>query len=121
GLLRKDPELLPGAVEEFLRFDAPVDLSPMRFAADDFLFGGAQIRRGDSLHVSLTAVGRDEANPDAAELDVTRAGARHLSFGHGIHYCIGAPLARLEGEVALGTLLRRIPDLELVGEAGDVP
>ncbi|MCD0483368.1 cytochrome P450 [Streptacidiphilus sp. ASG 303] len=114
-LLRERPELLPGAVEEFLRYDAPVELTPQRFAAADVELGGCLIRRGDIVQVALTSVGRDgsgtgTADPDA--LDVTRDAARHLSFGHGIHYCLGAPLARLEAAVALGTLLRRLPGLE---------
>jgi cytochrome P450 len=143
GLLRTDPGLLPAAVEEILRLDAPVDLSPMRYAAEDFVLCGAQIRRGDCVHVSLVSAGRDglqgadhQASEAAAETekgtgaeaeaadrpDVTASGGgRHLSFGHGIHYCIGAPLARLEAEIALGTLLRRFPDLTLVSDDGQVP
>ncbi|WP_377271306.1 cytochrome P450 [Peterkaempfera sp. SMS 1(5)a] len=119
-LLREQPDLLPGAVEEFLRYDAPVELTPQRFAAADVRLGGQLIRRGDIVQIALTSVGRDAASTDAApgtpgpdELDVTRAGVHHLSFGHGIHYCLGAPLARLEAVIALGALLRRLPGLEL--------
>ena len=110
-LLRQDPSLLPGAVEEFLRHDAPVDTTPLRFAAADLTLGGAEIARGDVVIVSLTSVGHDVEDGAEQPLDVTRPAARHLSFGHGIHHCIGAPLARLEGVIALGTLLRRLPDL----------
>jgi cytochrome P450 len=121
ALLRERPELLPGAVEEFLRFDAPVDQTPLRFAARDVELAGVRIPKGSAVVVALAAVGRDPATAaDAAELDVTRTDGRHLSFGHGIHYCVGAPLARLEGQVALGTLLRRLPGLRLVGSYADL-
>ncbi|WP_042368552.1 cytochrome P450 family protein [Streptacidiphilus neutrinimicus] len=121
ALLRGRPELLPGAVEEFLRFDAPVDQTPLRFAVRDVELGGVLIPKGSALTVSLAAVGRDPSVlGDPAELDVTRTDGRHLSFGHGIHYCVGAPLARLEGAVALGTLLRRLPTLRLAGAYADL-
>ncbi|MFD9541365.1 cytochrome P450 [Streptomyces sp. NPDC060022] len=119
-LLRERPELLPGAVEEILRYDAPVEYTPMRWATEDFELGGVRIRKGDGVHIGLTAVGRD-GGEDADRFDVTRADGRHLSFGHGIHHCLGAPLARLEGVVALGTLLRRFPDLELAAPAEELP
>jgi cytochrome P450 len=117
-LLRNDPALLPGAVEEFLRFDAPVEFAPFRFAAEDLELAGTKIRRGDIVQLGLTAAGRDSEGGDV--LDVTRPDPRHVSFGHGIHYCLGAPLARLEGEIAIGTLLRRFPDLELAIPAEEV-
>ncbi|WP_232247382.1 cytochrome P450 [Kitasatospora azatica] len=110
-LLRADPSLLPGAVEEFLRYDAPVEFTPHRYAAEDLELAGTRIRRGDIVLLALTAAGRD--GEDLERLDVTRPDARHVSFGHGIHYCLGAPLARLEGAVAIGLLLERFPDLEL--------
>ena len=120
-LLRREPSLLPGAVEEFLRHDAPVDTTPLRFASGDLTLGGVRIRRGDVVVVSLTSVGRDAADEQEQQLlDVTRPAPRHLSFGHGIHHCLGAPLARLEGTVALGTLLRRLPDLALADPEGPV-
>ncbi|MFC5910213.1 cytochrome P450 family protein [Streptacidiphilus monticola] len=113
-LLRERPELLPGAVEEFLRWDAPVEQSTMRFARRDVELAGAVVPAGSVVVVALAAAGRDErAAADPATLDVTRTDGRHLSFGHGIHYCLGAPLARLEGEIALGTVLRRLPGLRL--------
>ncbi|MEZ0091119.1 cytochrome P450 [Streptacidiphilus sp. EB129] len=116
ALLRERPELLPAAVEEFLRFDAPVDQTPLRFAARDVELGGVLIPEGSAVTVSLGAIGRDPATgAGEGRLDVTRTDGRHLSFGHGIHYCVGAPLARLEGVVALGTLLRRLPGLEPAG------
>jgi cytochrome P450 len=120
-LLRARPELLPGAVEEFLRFDAPVDQTPLRFAARDLELDGVLIPQGSALSVSLAAVGRDPATSSGeGTLDVTRKDGRHLSFGHGIHYCVGAPLARIESTVALDTLLRRLPGLRLVGTYQDL-
>jgi cytochrome P450 len=109
--LRSDPALLPSAVEELLRFCAPVATSTLRYAAEDVTLGGVVIPKGDMVLVVITAANRDPArfpSPDA--LDITRADNKHLAFGHGIHYCLGAPLARLEGEIALGTLLRLMPD-----------
>jgi cytochrome P450 len=102
--LRLSPEGIPGAVEEFLRYDAPVESSPTRFATDRFTLGGAVVEAGDTVTVALTSAGRDapvEADGDPDRLDVLRNSARHMSFSHGIHYCIGAPLARLEATIAL--------------------
>ncbi|MFJ3672488.1 cytochrome P450 [Streptomyces sp. NPDC090106] len=118
-LLRERPELMPGAVEEFLRHDTSVERSTNRYAAEDIELGGVPIPRGGMVVVALGAAGRDAPQAeegDPAVLDVTRPGARHLAFGHGIHYCLGAPLARLEAVIALRTLLARVPELEL-----DVP
>ncbi|MHA6631535.1 cytochrome P450 family protein [Pseudonocardia sichuanensis] len=113
-LLRAQPELLPSAVEELLRYDGPVERSTMRFATEDVEIGGVRIPAGSVVSVVLAAADRDPAHaPGADQLDITRADHGHLAFGHGIHYCLGAPLARLEGEVAIGTLLRRFPDLAL--------
>jgi cytochrome P450 len=112
--LREDPGLLPGAVEEFLRFDPPVEHTTMRFAERDLTLGGTPIPRGDIVVVALTSAGRCDPALSEAErntLDVERSSPRHLAFGHGIHYCLGAPLARIEAEIGLGTLLRRFPDL----------
>ncbi|MFD1931866.1 MULTISPECIES: cytochrome P450 family protein [Nonomuraea] len=113
-LLRAKPELLPNAVEEFLRYDGPVERSTPRFAAEDLEIAGTRIPRGSMVHISIGAVGRDpsvHADPDT--LDITRSDNRHMAFGHGIHFCLGAPLARMEGQIAIGTLLDRLPGLEL--------
>lgn len=113
-LLRERPELIKGAVEEFLRFDTSVEYTPMRFAARDIELGGARIARGDIVVVSLTSANRSDPALAAAErdiLDVSRPAARHLAFGYGIHRCLGAPLAQLEAEVGIGTLLRRFPGI----------
>ncbi|MET9144836.1 cytochrome P450 [Streptomyces sp. NPDC004042] len=116
ALLRERPDLVPGAVEEFLRHDTSVERSSNRYAAEDLELGGVRIPRGGIVAVALGSAGHDIPLPDGgdpADLDVTRTGARHLSFGHGIHHCLGAPLARLETAVALRTLLARLPHLEL--------
>ncbi|MEV0998740.1 cytochrome P450 [Nonomuraea sp. NPDC050202] len=110
--LRARPDLVPAAVEEFLRFDAPVETTPARFATEDLTLGGQHIRAGQAVAVALTSAGRDALPPDeAARLDVTRPEPRHLAFGHGIHYCLGAPLARVEAAVGLRVLLARLPGL----------
>ena len=112
--LRADPRLLPAAVEELLRFDAPVPHSTFRYTVAPVEFGGVTIPAGAQVIISLAAANRDaDTFPNPNLLDVGRAGPRHLAFGHGIHYCLGAPLARLEGQIALGALLRRFPDFRL--------
>jgi cytochrome P450 len=113
-LLRQRPELIKGAIEEFLRFDTSVEYTTMRYAARDIELGGARITRGDIVVVSLTSANRSDPALAATErdtLDVSRPAARHLAFGHGIHRCLGAPLAQLEAEIGIGTLLRRFPGL----------
>lgn len=115
-VLRDSPEVLPTAVEELLRFDSPVQRMA-RVAKEELELGGQRVRQGDILFLNIGAANRDPEqfpNPDA--LDVRREDNRHVAFGLGIHYCVGAPLGRLEGELALGTLLRRFPRLELAGE-----
>jgi cytochrome P450 len=113
-LLRSDPTLIKTAIEEFLRFHSPVATSTNRWAGEDLEFRGKQIQRGDMVLVNLAGANHDPAEfAHADELDITRTENRHLAFGMGIHYCLGAPLARLEGQVALLTLLRRLPDLRL--------
>ncbi|GEC02384.1 cytochrome P450 hydroxylase [Streptomyces spinoverrucosus] len=113
-LLRDDPELLPGAIEEFLRYDGPVSPGIARFAREDVEIAGVTIPRGATVLIASAIADRDPARfPDPDRLDVTRQDNGHLAFGHGIHYCLGAPLARLEGQIAIGTVLRRLPDLAL--------
>ncbi|MFG1925885.1 cytochrome P450 [Cryptosporangium sp. NPDC048952] len=112
--LRADPSLVPGAVEEFLRWDGPVHLATVRFTASPTVIGGVSIPAGEIVLVSLTSANRDPSRwPDADRLDVRRQPTGHLAFGHGIHHCLGAPLARLEGEVAFRGLLSRFPGLAL--------
>ncbi|GAA1917574.1 cytochrome P450 family protein [Streptantibioticus ferralitis] len=109
--------LLASAVEELLRYDGPVELATWRFATEPLRIGGQPIGTGDPVLVVLAAADRDPerfAGPDT--LDLARRDNPHLGFGHGIHYCLGAPLARLEGQTALATLLTRLPDLQLAVE-----
>jgi cytochrome P450 len=115
--LRGDPGLLSGAVEEFLRFDGPINLATLRYTTEPVEIGGVPIPAGEFVMVSLVAANRDGdrfAQPDA--LDVTRPPGGHLAFGHGIHYCVGAPLARMEGEIAFGKLLAKFPAIRLAAE-----
>ena len=111
--LRRDPSLAPSAVEELLRYDSPVHLTA-RIATTDLAVAGVPVPRGDQVIALVAAANRDPAvfaDPD--DLDVGRWDNRHLSFSAGMHYCLGAALARLEGEVAFPALLRRFPRLEL--------
>ncbi|MFE6740295.1 cytochrome P450 family protein [Streptomyces tubercidicus] len=106
------PELLPRAVDELLRHDSAFELTTWRFFAEDTELYGTRIPAGDSVIVSLSAANRDARQfPDADALHFDRTPNPHLAFGHGIHFCPGATLARIELQVALGTLLRRLPEL----------
>lgn len=117
-LLRRDAALTASAVEELLRFDSPLELSPVCYAAIDVELGGRTIPRGAPVRVLIPAVNRDERAFTAPDrLDITRDPCPHLSFGQGIHHCLGAPLARLEGRVALRTLVERAPALRLADGA----
>jgi cytochrome P450 len=114
ALLRSDPSLLPGAVTELLRYDGPVHTATLRFTVEPVAIGKTEIPAGQLVYISLLAANRDPARfPRPDQLDITRESGRHLTFGHGIHHCIGAPLARLEGEIAIGRLLARCPSLRL--------
>lgn len=114
ALLEARPELIDQAVEELLRFDGPVETATTRWVARDVVWRGRELRRGDVVRVVLASADRDpDQFPDSDRLKFTRAENRHLQFGLGIHYCLGAPLARLEGRIALPTLLRRLPNLRL--------
>ncbi|MEU3787704.1 cytochrome P450 [Streptomyces sp900129855] len=112
--LRADPSLLPGAVEEFLRFDGSANISHFRRTTDAVPVGDMTIPADEFVFVGLLAANRDAARyPDPDVLDVTRSATGHLAFGHGIHHCVGAPLARAESEIAFGRLLARFPVLDL--------
>ena len=112
--LREDPSIIKPAVEELLRFDGPLATATERYAREDVALGGTTIPRGALVYAVLGSANRDERQfPDPDMLDLTREPNRHLAFGLGIHYCLGAPLARLEGQIAIGTLLRRLPNLRL--------
>jgi cytochrome P450 len=112
--LRRDPALAPSAVEELLRYESPVHLTA-RIATTPVEVGGVPIAAGEQVVVLVSAANRDPAVfADPETLDIARADNRHLSFSAGMHYCLGAALARLEGEVAFPALLHRFPRLELV-------
>src|SRR5580693_1742719 len=112
--LRSDPSLLPGAVEELLRYANPLNHATDRYAPEPLEVGGVLIPAGEPVLVVTSSANRDPARfPDPDRLDLGRDASGHVAFGHGIHYCVGAPLARLEGEIAFGALLSRFPGLSL--------
>ncbi|GAQ51171.1 cytochrome P450 family protein [Streptomyces acidiscabies] len=111
--LREDPALIPTAVEEFLRYDGPVNLSTYRYTKEPVTVGSVEIPAGELVLAAVTSANRDAAHfTDPDRLDVTRTPNRHVSFGVGIHYCLGAPLARQEARVAFRDLLDRYAGIE---------
>jgi cytochrome P450 len=112
--LAEDPSLVPPAIEEMLRFDGPVDLTTVRWSAAEIEIRDTRIPPGEIVLASLLAANRDpEQFPAPDTFDVRRAPNRHIAFGFGGHYCLGAHLARIEGAMAIGALLERLPDLAL--------
>ena len=112
--LKANPELIDTAVEEILRFTNPVQQIAPRYALEDVELHGQRIPKGASVMCGIASANRDESVfPNADQFDITRNPNRHIAFGLGIHYCLGAPLARLEGKIALQVLLNRYPNLEL--------
>ncbi|MGW7382711.1 cytochrome P450 family protein [Streptomyces sp. NPDC054794] len=119
--LREHPDLLPRAVEELLRHDSAFELTTWRFFDQDSDLHGTRVPAGDSVIVSLCAANRDPRRfPDPDTLDLDRSPNPHLAFGHGIHFCPGAALARVELRIALGTLLARLPGLRLAVPDEDI-
>ncbi|MEP6635743.1 MAG: cytochrome P450 [Acidobacteriota bacterium] len=113
-MLRRDPALIKPAVEELLRYTAPVFMTTERYARADTTIQSVTIPRGQMTLGVIGSANRDEAvfeNPN--QLDITREPNKHLSFGQGIHFCLGAPLARMEAQIAINTLLRRMPELRM--------
>ncbi|MFD4320266.1 cytochrome P450 [Streptomyces sp. NPDC058548] len=109
--------LLETGIEELLRYDGPVEMATWRYATEPLTIGGQDIPAGDPVLVVLAAADRDPERFDGPDtLDLARRDNQHLGYGHGIHYCLGAPLARLEGQTALATLLTRLPDLRLAAD-----
>jgi cytochrome P450 len=112
--LQQHPEQMAGALDEFLRYESPVERSFSRWAAKDTELGGQHIKQGDLVMGILGAANHDpEKFPNPEVLDLSRDAKRQLAFGHGMHYCLGMPLARLEGEIALNSLLQNLPNLHL--------
>jgi cytochrome P450 len=112
--LREDPDLIKPAVEELLRYDSPVQMANERYAREEVTIAGVKIARGEMVHALIGSANRDERQFECPDvLNITREPNRHLAFGQGVHYCLGAPLARLEGQIAINTLLRRYPNLKL--------
>ena len=119
--LSDNPELIPGAIEEMLRFVSPVQYAPRRVALEDCEFGGVQIRKGDGIFPLLQAANRDEcvfANPD--EVDLTRDASQQMAFGFGIHQCLGQMLARVELQIMFGAMLARLPGLRLAAPLEEI-
>jgi cytochrome P450 len=116
-LLQENPGLIGTAVEELLRYDGPVQRSA-RIPSEDVTIGGRTIGKGEMVMPFIGAADRDPAQfPDPDRLDIRRADNRHIAFGWGIHFCLGAPLARVEGQIAINTLVQRLPKLALATEA----
>jgi cytochrome P450 len=112
-MVRDDPALIPGAVEELLRYDSPVQRTA-RVTKTVLEIGKKKIPKHSLVVAAIGAANRDPAQfPDPDRLDITRLENDHIAFGFGMHFCLGAPLARIEAQIALGTLLRRMPRLAL--------
>ncbi|MCR6597970.1 cytochrome P450 [Bacillus halotolerans] len=112
--LKLHPEMIDTAVEELLRYTSPVVMMANRWAIEDFPYQGHSIKKGDMIFIGIGSANRDPErfeNPET--FDITRTPNRHISFGFGIHFCLGAPLARLEGQIAFNALLKRFPQIEL--------
>jgi cytochrome P450 len=119
--LRAEPEKIGAAVEEFLRYDAPVPHSTFRYAVEPIELGGVTIPAGAQVIINLASANRDgDVYAHSETLDIDRTDSRHLAFGHGIHFCLGAPLARMEGQLALSALLRRFRELRLAVEPDEL-
>jgi cytochrome P450 PksS len=119
--LRSDPSLIRPAVEELLRFTGPVDMATERYAREDVTIAGATIPQGAMVIAVVGSANRDERQfPNPNALDIAREPNKHLAFGLGTHFCLGASLARLEGEIAISTLLRFFPDLRLARSAHEL-
>ncbi|MRX73793.1 cytochrome P450 [Bacillus lacus] len=120
-LLIERPELISNSIEESLRYNGPVEFSTSRWANEDIEFKGKTIRRGELITIALNSANHDPEQFDQPEVfDILREKSPHLAFGKGIHLCLGAPLARLEGEIALRSLLQTFPDMQLAVDAGEL-
>lgn len=121
AMLKEQPELIHTAIEEVLRYNDPVEFSTSRWAGEDLDFKGQSIRKGDLVIVVLNSANHDpDQFKDPEIFDITRQKSKHLAFGKGIHACLGAPLARLEGEIAINSLLKRFPNMKLNIDRNDL-
>ncbi|ETB72905.1 MULTISPECIES: cytochrome P450 family protein [Bacillus] len=115
--LHQNADLIDSAIEEALRFYSPVELTTLRWAAEPFTLHGQEMKRKDVIIISLASANRDDTVfPNADRFNIERKDNRHLAFGYGSHFCLGAPLARLEAKIAIQTLLRRFEHIEIKGE-----
>ncbi|AXO98671.1 cytochrome P450 [Bacillus anthracis] len=120
-LLKENPKLIDAAIEEGLRYYSPVEVTTSRWADEPFRIHDQTIEKGDMVVIALASANRDETvfeNPEV--FDITRENNRHIAFGHGSHFCLGAPLARLEAKIAITTLFERMPELQIKGNREDI-
>ncbi|PIE94783.1 cytochrome P450 family protein [Bacillus fungorum] len=120
-LLKDNPKLIDSAIEEGLRYYSPVEVTTARWAAEPFQIHHQTIQKGDMVIIALASANRDETvfeNPE--KFDITRENNRHIAFGHGSHFCLGAPLARLEAKIAITTLFNRMPELKIKGNREEI-
>ncbi|MBJ8048354.1 cytochrome P450 [Bacillus cereus group sp. N18] len=120
-LLKDNPKLIDSAIEEGLRYYSPVEVTTARWAAEPFQIHDQTIQKGDMVIIALASANRDETvfeNPEV--FDIMRENNRHIAFGHGSYFCLGAPLARLEAKIAITTLFKRMPELQIKGDREDI-
>lgn len=120
-LLKENPKLIDAVIEEGLRYYSPVEVTTARWAAEPFQIHDRTIEKGDMVVIALASANRDETvfeNPEV--FDITRENNRHIAFGHGSHFCLGAPLARLEAKIAITTLFNRMPELQIKGDREEI-
>ncbi|HEF7287934.1 TPA: cytochrome P450 [Bacillus cereus] len=120
-LLKDNPKLIDSAIEEGLRYYSPVEVTTARWAAEPFQIHDRTIEKGDMVVIALASANRDETvfeNPEV--FDITRENNRHIAFGYGSHFCLGAPLARLEAKIAITTLFNRMPELQIKGNREEI-
>ncbi|MDA2486574.1 cytochrome P450 [Bacillus cereus] len=120
-LLKDNPKLIDSAIEEGLRYYSPVEVTTARWAAEPFQIHHQTIQKGDMVIIALASANRDETVFENPEIfDITRENNRHIAFGHGSHFCLGAPLARLEAKIAITTLFNRMPELQIKGNCEEI-
>ncbi|MCU5473975.1 cytochrome P450 [Bacillus paranthracis] len=120
-LLKENPKLIDAAIEEGLRYYSPVEVTTSRWADEPFQIHDRTIEKGDMVVIALASANRDETVFEHPEVyDITRENNRHIAFGHGSHFCLGAPLARLEAKIAITTLFNRMPKLQIKGDREEI-